>query len=195
MDIDENMVQAGTELTAVALRNTASIIFDRVRKIKSNKDLKEQNTELQEIIQDLLDDKSELLRIAKIYEEELGTQKITDEDILYITGNLIPILRSFIPEEQRELAAQLEKAFSKETLTILQLIGFNYKKAIGEPLTQYVRNAIESKINPASTNSKTDQDETLKSMIELSKDPESYERFRQLASLGEKSNSQENANE
>ena len=193
MNSNETIIETGAELVAVMAKNTASIVFDKIKKAKSNKNLKEQNAELQEIIQDLLNDKSELLRITKIYEDELAAQKITDEDMSYITTNLIPILESFIPEEKKELLKQLKKAFSKETLTILQLIGFSYKKAIGEPLTQYVRNAIESKINSA--NNQTDQNKTSRSIVEASKAPESYEGFKQLASLGKESDSEEKVNE
>ena len=40
---------------------------------------------------------------------------------------------------------------SVETLTIMQLLGFNYKKAIGEPLTLLLQKTIESKIPVDST--------------------------------------------
>ena len=39
------------------------------------------------IINDLLADKAELLRIAQIYEQEFASQKITDDDIEFITKN------------------------------------------------------------------------------------------------------------
>lgn len=41
---------------------------------------------------------------------------------------------------------QLKKVISSETLTIKQLIGFNFKQAIGEPLTLLTRKTIESRI-------------------------------------------------
>ena len=41
---------------------------------------------------------------------------------------------------------QLKKVISSETLTIKQLIGFNFKQAIREPLTLLTRKTIESRI-------------------------------------------------
>lgn len=195
MDNNDIIATIAADLATVAAKNTASIVFDRIKKAKSNKGLKEQNAELQNIIQDLLNDKSELLRIAKAYEEELIAQKITDEDISYITNNLIPILKSFIPNNKKGLVEQLERVFSKETLTILQLIGFSYKRAIGEPLTQYVRSTIENKITPPPANKQADRIGVMQSMIELSKDAESYARFKNLVSLDGNPSSQEDINE
>ena len=40
----------------------------------------------------------------------------------------------------------LRPLLSKETFNILQLLGFNYKKAIGEPLTELINGLITSQI-------------------------------------------------
>ena len=55
----------------------------------------------------------------------------------------------------------------------MQLIGFNYKKAIGEPLTLLVRKAIESKIPmDAQTNANY-----VLAMSELAKNPDATKRY------------------
>ena len=38
------------------------------------------------------------------------------------------------------------KLLNKDTLKTMQLLGFNYKEAIGRPLTNLVASMIESKI-------------------------------------------------
>lgn len=48
------------------------------------------------------------------------------------------------PETQKYLDV-LEKLLSVETVTVLQLLGFNFRQAIGEPLTQLVRRLIASR--------------------------------------------------
>lgn len=48
-----------------------------------------------------------------------------------------------IPEDQIEPFKQL---ISKETLKSMQLLGFNFRKAIGEPLTECCASFIESKL-------------------------------------------------
>ena len=140
------VAQLGADLIEATARNGASIISDKIRTAKTNKEYKETISELEEIIYDLLNDKAEIQRIAQAYEQELVAQKITEDDIKYITNNLIPILSSLLSEENREQLEQLKKLLSVETLTIMQLIGFNYKQAIGEPLTLLLRKIIEAKI-------------------------------------------------
>lgn len=181
MGDNEVLMKAGADLAVVAIKNTASLVHEKIKAAKTNRNLEEQNSELQAIITDLLDDKAELLRIAQIYEQELASQKITDDDIEFITKNIFPILLHFISEDQIKDLDKIERLLSKEMITILQLVGFNYKKAIGEPLTRLVGSFIESKIKPTN---QVDQNQVLMAMIELSKDKESFERFRKMANLG-----------
>lgn len=183
MEGNEVLIKTGADLASVAIKNTASLINEKIKTIKTNKNLKAQNSELQDIIAELLNDKAELLRIAQIYENELASQKITDEEIEFITKNIFPILLNFIPKGQIEDLGKIERLFSKETITILQLVGFSYKKAIGEPLTRLVRSLIESKIKPSS---QIDQNQALMEMIELSKDKESFDRFKEMMNLENK---------
>ncbi|MBR3322460.1 hypothetical protein IKG13_00105 [Candidatus Saccharibacteria bacterium] len=179
MSDNDVLMKAGADLAVVAINNTASLVHEKIKSIKTNKDLKEQNSELQGIITDLLDDKAELLRIAQIYEQELASQKITDDDIEFITKNIFPILLHFISDDQIKDLNKIKQLLSKEMITILQLVGFNYKKAIGEPLTRLVGSFIESKIKPTA---QVDQNQVLMAMIELSKDSESFDRFKEMAS-------------
>ena len=132
---DPIFMQMAANLAEVATRNGASIISDKIRLAKTKKESKETISELEEIIYNLLEDKAEIKRIA---------QKITEDDSKYITDNLLPIFKDFIPDQVQ--LEQLEKILSVETLTILQLIGFNYKQAIGDPLTLLIQKTIESKI-------------------------------------------------
>ena len=139
-------MQLAANLVEATARNSASIISNKIKASKAKKDNKETINELEEIISDLLADKAEIQRIAQAYEQELVSQKITDDDIKYITDNLLPILVNFVPEKDKDIIEQLKKILSVESLTIMQLIGFNYKQAIGEPLTVLLRKIIESKI-------------------------------------------------
>lgn len=104
-----------------------------------------------------LEDKAELVRIAQVYEEELVAQRISADDIRYISENIVPVLRQLAesatsgtgatatPEEVIDLIRPL---LSVETVTVLQLIGFNFRKGVGEPLTELVSKLISSKSPP-----------------------------------------------
>ena len=81
------VAQLGANLIEATARNGAKIISDKIRTAKTNKEYKETISELEEIIYDLLNDKAEIQRIAQAYEQELVAQKITEDDIKYISNN------------------------------------------------------------------------------------------------------------
>lgn len=58
---------------------------------------------------------------------------------------VLEILKRMSPTAPVETYEQFKKLISVDTLKSMQLIGFNYKAAIGEPLTQLCANAILSK--------------------------------------------------
>ncbi len=138
--------QLAKSLGEVVTKNTVDIIFDKVKVAKSNKDKDKTIQQMEQIINDLIDDKMEIQRIAQAFNEELVAQKITEKDIKYITTNLIPIIEELIPDEQKDNFSQVKALISVEGITIMQLLGFNYKQAIGIPLTNLVKRSIETKI-------------------------------------------------
>lgn len=151
MDNNEVIVKLASNLIEISARNTATYIADKIKTSKAKKNDKETINELEEIIQNLLNDKIEIQRIAQAYEQELTSQKITEKDIEYITNNLLPVFSKFIPQDKINDLEQIKSLLSVETLTIMQLLGFNYKRAIGEPLTLLLQKTIESRIPVDST--------------------------------------------
>ena len=151
MDNNEVIVKLDSNLIEISARNTATYIADKIKTSKAKKNDKETINELEEIIQNLLNDKIEIQRIAQAYEQELTSQKITEKDIEYITNNLLPVFSKFIPQDKVNDLEQIKSLLSVETLTIMQLLGFNYKRAIGEPLTLLLQKTIESRIPVDST--------------------------------------------
>ena len=126
-----------------------------------------------------MSDKDEIQRIAQSYEQELVSQRITEKDIKYITDNLLPILNKFIPNDKKDDFEQIKSLLSVETLTIMQLLGFNYKKAIGEPLTNLLKRVIESKMpSDVETNTKF----ALK-IADIATDENATNRYLQLTGL------------
>ncbi|MGB4800511.1 MAG: hypothetical protein WBP03_03275 [Candidatus Saccharimonadales bacterium] len=148
------LAELGVKLTESAVRNTAGAISDKISSIKAKRDDKQTIRELEDIVNNLLDDKSELVRIAQAYEQELVSQKISDEDITYITDTLVPLIEKFVGgiEDEAERAKNqayldtIKSVVSKEMITVMQLVGFNFKQAVGEPLTLLIRRLIESKM-------------------------------------------------
>src|SRR6266699_5810219 len=169
MNVDPQIAALGIRLGEAVLRNTVSAISNKIQTVKAKKNDKETINELEEIINSLIADKNELVQIAQAYEQEFVAQQISQEDIEYITKSFIPVLKKLIEQtssgENSVAAANIENAIdvltpllSVEMLTVLQLVGFNFKKAIGEPLTLLLQKFITSKV-PADPQSELERTE------------------------------------
>lgn len=153
--MDPVFTELAASLSAVAIRTTASSVQQRIKALKTAKKSNETIAGLEEIVNDLLEEKSEILRIARAYEDELVSQRISDDDIAYITKSIPKILgliNSFDDDEaiDDQNVQALKALTSTETVKILQLLGFNYRKAIGEPLTEVVNTLILKNLMPSS---------------------------------------------
>lgn len=171
--LDDPISTLTKQLAIVALNNTATDVANKVEKARAHKEKDKTIAELEEIINELVRDKSELTRIAQAYEQQFVSQKITEKELRYITDNILPLLEKFIPQNQKETVDQIKSVLSVETLTIMQLLGFNYKRAIGEPLTLLLQKTIESKVpvNP------TDEQRTNLLALEIINNPEASKRY------------------
>lgn len=161
MEKSDLAVELHSKVRKVSESNSAQTIYDKVSLAKQTGNTTETINTLEEIINDLIADKNELTQITESYSREFRDQSLSDADFDYITGVLLPIIISFVPiDKDNAFFPSVEKLLSKETLKILQLLGFNYKEAIGLPLTNIVAQAIQSQTNkftPAKGSSHRDE--------------------------------------
>ena len=153
--MDPQIQNISVQLAETAVRNTANAVRDRIRSVRAGKQNKDTIAELEDIVNDLLSDKNELVRIARSYEDELVAQRISADDIEYIASSLVPILRQLLePSAARQspgaasvdgMIDRLQPLLSVETVTVFQLLGFNFREAIGKPLTDLVAQLIASR--------------------------------------------------
>jgi hypothetical protein len=152
--VDPETQKLAAQLAETAVRNTATSVADKISVLHARKKDKETIAGLEELVYDLLSDKDELARISSAYKQELIAQQISDDDISYISQNFVPVLRQLIQSvgenegqavSSGEVLEIIQPLLSVETVTVMQLIGFNIRKAIGEPLTQLVSNRISSR--------------------------------------------------
>ena len=176
------------ELASIAVRNTASAVFTRVKAIRTGKQHAEQVNELNAIINELVHDRNQLIAIAQAFEQELVAQRISNDDISYITEKLIPAAERLMKltgggqdAQVTETVDLLKTVVSVEMLTVMQLVGFNFKRAIGEPLTRLVESLID-KLRPAAES----QDVTILSLkreieiLQIAQDEGATKRLQQL---------------
>lgn len=149
--MDEHLITLGMSLSEVISRNTISFVGNKMKLAKEKKDLESQSLAYTEIINNLLQDKEELTMIAREYKQSYEQVTISDEDIEYLHKTLkgaIEVLNAFSPQTavaQDSMKTVIE-LLNKDTLKTMQLLGFNYKEAIGQPLTEVCSNAIKSKL-------------------------------------------------
>ena len=141
------LVEMGITLAELAVKGTASAVNKKVRAAKEIKDVEKLRTTYDELINEVLQEREEAIRIAQAYKSELDRIIISDEDIEHLNltaTRLLDIIKSFSPGTNIEGFEAVKDLISVDTLKTMQLLGFNYKAAIGEPLTQLCANAISS---------------------------------------------------
>lgn len=189
--MDPELQALAVQLTGSAVRNSARAITERIGTLKAKKQDQETIAELEQIINDLIADKSEILRIAQAYQEELVAQRISDEDVQYVTVNILPVLRTLAQSSAstdggagvEQTMKLLEPILSVETITILQVLGFNFRKAVGQPLTELLSNLITSRVQSSGENAAELQKLSAQrelAIFELARDPDAYQRFLKL---------------
>lgn len=151
-----DLMSLSLALADFVAKNRIPAIFDKMKATKESGDKDKIIGNLETIINDLIHEKNQVIQIAQAYDEQLITQKMSEDDITYITTTIIPLLEELMKNSDNENAQNIGKTLdmikpllSKEMFNILQLLGFNFKKAIGEPLTTLVQGMISSK-TPAS---------------------------------------------
>ncbi len=188
MDTERQTSELAMRLAELLARNTAASINTKLESYKQSKEHEKTIRYLEETINVLLADKNEGIRIAKAYEHELVSQQISEEDIEYITHTIVPLLEKLIEnnsegaerEKLQSYVAIIKAVLSKETITVMQLVGFNFKKAVGEPLTILLQRLILSKSPQNDAELQKLRVENSNLTLKTSLDPEAAGRFLKL---------------
>lgn len=192
----------GVNLAEMAVKGTVTAISTKVRAIKEEKNAEKIRNTYDEIVNELLSEREEAIRIAQAYKSELEKVVISDEDIQHLHNTVANILKIITDmqianaervgvdaveavKEQTKVYEQFMELISVDTLKAMQLIGFNYKAAIGEPLTLMLKNFLLSKVKEPDSVSMFEKVLTPE-LVEILKDDTAYENFREI--LGGNSN-------
>ena len=151
MEISPEVQALAISLAGSAIRNTTQGVSDRIKGLKAGNNVSETINGLEQLVNDLISDKNDLTRIAQGYQAELVAQRLSSGDVKYITETVAPLVEKLMGSSENggsdnlQLIEALKPLLSIETVNVLQLLGFNFRKAIGEPLTELVERAILSK--------------------------------------------------
>ena len=91
----EPLLNLGVSLAELAVKNTATAVATKIKTLKEEKNLEKVRNAYDEIINNLISEKQEAIRIAQAYKNELEKIQISDEDILHLhntVGNFLNVL-------------------------------------------------------------------------------------------------------
>lgn len=150
------IVNLGSALSTLALKGTATAIHGKIEAIKKEANADTVRTAYNEIVNQLLEEREEAVRIAQTYKAELEKVIISDEDIEYLQQTvskvldvikalqLVDILSPDLEKQAKakagiEAVESLKNLISKDVLKTMQLLGFNYKAAMENHLQNFVQ--------------------------------------------------------
>lgn len=139
------LVEMGAALTELAIKGTATAVANKVKSVKDEKDAVRLRCTYDDIVNQLLSERDEAVRIAQAYKSEIERIVISDEDIEHLhntVSRLLDLVKEISPDTPVDSFEVFKDLISVDTLKTMQLLGFNYKAAIGEPLTKLCAEAI-----------------------------------------------------
>lgn len=152
MDYDVLNSDLAIRFAEVSARTSYEWVTSKIQTANATKKFEEKTIIYEEIINNLLNDKADLERIAGEYKRKYEQITISDEDIIQLqntirhTMKLLSTLNDgeeYLPESEFNTLLEL---ISKDTLKTMQLLGFNYKDAIGGPLTKVCADHINNSL-------------------------------------------------
>ena len=89
------LVEMAASLSALVYKGTATAIHAKVESVRQSKDANLIRSTYDEVVNELLAEREEAIRIAQAYKQELDRVEISDEDIEYLHATISKILEIF----------------------------------------------------------------------------------------------------
>lgn len=186
------ILELAKQLANLTAKGTVSGIQTKISSMKNESNIDTLKKDYNELIDQLISERAEAIRIARSYKDELEKVEISDDDITHLHNTIektLDILKETIVVENndnnrevmKQISAfeQIKNLISVDTLKTMQLLGFNFKIAIGEPLTNMLKNFINSK-SPASTQYEVFEKFITPEMVEILKSETAYNNLKNM---------------
>ena len=141
------LIEEGTALATLVGSGTIRTITAKVQSLKSEKQVDKVRAEYDEILTQVLQERSDAILLAQTYKAELDKIEISDNDIEHLqntVSKVLDLLKELLPDTPVDSFEVFKELITVDTLKTMQLLGFNYKAAIGIPLTEICANAIKN---------------------------------------------------
>lgn len=181
------ILELAKQLASLTAKGTVSGIQTKIASMKNESNIENLKNNYNELIDQLISERAEAIRIARSYKDELEKVEISDEDIVHLHNTIekiLDILKETIVVENNDNSQeimnqisafeQIKNLISVDTLKTMQLLGFNFKIAIGEP-----KNFINSK-SPASTQYEVFEKFITPEMVEILKSETAYNNLKNM---------------
>lgn len=144
--ISQSLAELAASLAALATKEAAYAVRTKVGALKNEKNLEKVRNAYDELISELLEERSEAILLAQAYKAKLDQVQISEKDIESLDATVERVLKAVSAmsgsSSQVEAFDQFRTLINADTLKTMQLLGFNYKAAIGEPLTEVCADKI-----------------------------------------------------
>ena len=143
---NEMLLKLGINLAELAVKGTVGKVSAKIAAVKEEKNLEIVKNKYDEIVNEILSEREEAIRIAHTYKNEIDKIMISDSDIEHLhhtVDKVLNIIKELSPEKDISSFETFKEIINVDTLKSMQLLGFNYKKAIGEPLTELCAEKIK----------------------------------------------------
>ena len=147
--MEYEIASLAVSLAQALTKDTVNWVRTEIEVAKKKKDLIQAQNEYEAIIQTLVNEKLEIQRIAQQYQQLYSGITISDEDFEHLhktLSEMLPVAIGLNPESRSGIEAfqTILDLINVNLLKSMQLIGFDYKEAIGRPLTQVCAKSIEN---------------------------------------------------
>ena len=186
------ILELAKQLASLTAKGTVSGVQTKIASMKNENNIENLKNDYNELIDQLISERAEAIRIARSYKDELEKVEISDDDITHLHNTIekiLDILKETIVVENndnnrevmKQISAfeQIKNLISVDTLKTMQLLGFNFKIAIGEPLTNMLKNFITSK-SPASNQYEIFEKFITPEMVEILKNETAYNNLKNM---------------
>ena len=144
---ETQIAEMGVALAELAIKGTATMVKNKIRASKEIKETEKLRTTYDAIVNEILQEREEAVSIAQAYKAEVDKISISDEDIRHLhqtISRLLDLIKNVAPDTPIESFEAAKELINIDTLKTMQLLGFNYKAAIGEPLTKLCASTISN---------------------------------------------------
>lgn len=161
-EVISTIIENGTSLATLIGSGTVTAITAKINGLKGEKNADKIRAEYDEIITKILQERADAILLAQKYKSELDRIEISEDDMKHLQNTIskiIDIIKEVSPNAPVDTFKTIKDLITVDTLKTMQLLGFNYKAAIGEPLTELcsdkIRNLSKNQNKSASQNKKS----------------------------------------